>query len=189
MSAELIAPKEIMTVAIGSTNHIKVLAVEEVFMRYPIFNKVKFVSGEVPSGVSNQPLSLEETIRGARNRAKAAYNSCDLSLGIESGLFAVPYTETGYMNICACVIFDGTNYFTGLASAFECPLKTVELMVHKGLDMNEAFNKLGITKNPKLGLAEGSVGILTNGRVNRLEYTKQAIIMALIRIENAHLFK
>ncbi len=180
------------TIIIGSANQIKIEAVRETLKFYPVFNKVTVDFLEVSSGVSDQPLSLEETIQGAMNRAKTAFQSnriFNYSFGIESGLFSVPYTETGFMNICACAIYNGHQFFIGLSSAFECPSQAIKLMVDEKLDMNQAFKKLGITHNPKLGSAEGTIGILTNGRINRLEYTKQAIIMALIKLENSGLFE
>ena len=49
--------------------------------------------------------------------------------------------------------------------------------------MNDAAHKAGLTKNPKVGSAEGLVGIMTKGRLTRKEYTKEAIRTALIHID------
>jgi non-canonical (house-cleaning) NTP pyrophosphatase len=57
------------------------------------------------------------------------------------------------------------------------------MMVEEGLDMSQAINKAGLTKNPNIGAAEGAIGILTKGKVDRKEYTKQALRMALIHID------
>ena len=56
-------------------------------------------------------------------------------------------------------------------------------MLEEGLDMSEAINKMGLTNNPNIGAAEGAIGILTKGRVDRKEYTKQALRMAFIHLE------
>lgn len=58
-----------------------------------------------------------------------------------------------------------------------------DYMFKDGLDMNEAAYKAGLTKNLKVGTAEGLVGIMTKGRLTRKEYTKEAIRTALIHLE------
>ncbi|MES2213668.1 MAG: inosine/xanthosine triphosphatase [Patescibacteria group bacterium] len=183
-----------MKICVGSGNGIKQNAVRELIPLYRIFDRLDvFTAANIPSGVSEQPKSLNEIITGAKNRARGAFGhgSGDVTwgFGIESGLFEVPHTKSGMMDICACVIYDGTDYHIGLSSAFECPPKVIELIHSQGMDLNDAFKAVGLTENPKLGNSEGAVGLLTNGRVNRVDYTKQAIIMALIHLENADAFK
>ncbi len=136
------------------------------------------------SGVSDQPKSLEETIEGAKNRARKAHNDCDYSFGIESGLMAVPHTKSGYMDVCACAIFDGSEYHLGLSSAWEAPERVFKLILEDGLDMNEAAYEVGLTKDKKVGSAQGLVGIMTRGRLTRKEYTKEDIRTSLIHIDN-----
>ncbi|MBI5397941.1 inosine/xanthosine triphosphatase [Candidatus Woesearchaeota archaeon] len=164
-------------------NPVKVEAVQETVRDYVLFRNAIIISRDVLSEVSAQPRSLEETIRGARNRATNAFDDCDYSFGLESGLIAVPYTKSGFMDLCACVVYDGNVYNLGLSSAFECPESITLLMTEQGMDMNRAFYHAGLSTDPKLGSSEGAVGLLTNGRVTRKDYTKQAIVMALIHVE------
>ena len=178
-----------MKINVGSKNEIKVSAVREVIVNYPFLSNTDISAIEVPSGVSEQPKSLEETIQGAINRAKGAFQDCDISFGIESGIMSVPHTKTGYMDFCACAIYDGKEHHIGLSSAFEYPIKVTKLIIEQGLDANQAFYKSGLTTNVKIGSAEGAIGMLTKGRVTRKDYTKQAILMALIHLENPDLFK
>jgi len=181
---------KIMKIAIGSTNEIKVGALRELVPGYELLAGAEVVSVNVSSDVSEQPKSIDETVKGARNRAIGAFaGGYDLSFGIESGLIQVPDTKTGMMDVCVCVIFDGMECHVGLSPAFECPPKVMELVHSEGLDLNQAFFKAGITDNQKLGNAEGAVGLLTKGRITRMDYTKQAIIMALIHLENAEFYK
>ncbi len=56
-------------------------------------------------------------------------------------------------------------------------------MLNEGLDMNDAARRAGLTQNPKIGSAEGLVGIMTKGRLTRKEYTKEAIRTALIHVD------
>jgi non-canonical (house-cleaning) NTP pyrophosphatase len=56
-------------------------------------------------------------------------------------------------------------------------------ILNEGLNMNDAALKAGFTNNPKIGSEEGLVGIMTKGRLNRKEYTKESIRTALIHLE------
>jgi len=173
-----------MIINIGSKNLIKVAAVKEILNDYPHLRGAEIIATEASSEVGDQPKSLEETIKGAMNRAKNSFNNCSFSFGIESGLMAVPHTKTGYMDVCVCAIFNGKEYYLGLSSAWEAPQNVADYMLKEGLDMNDAAHKAGLTKNPKVGSAEGLVGIMTKGRLTRKEYTKEAIRTALIHIDN-----
>ena len=174
---------KIMKIVVGSKNQVKVDAVKEILQDYPHLKDAQIIMAEASSGVSEQPKSLEETVSGAMNRSKNAYKDCDYSFGLESGLMAVPKTKTGFMDVCVCSIFDGKEYHLGLSSAWEAPKAIADYMFKDGLDMNEAAYKAGLTKNPKVGMAEGLVGIMTKGRLTRKEYTKEAIRTALINLE------
>lgn len=173
-----------MKIVVGSKNSVKVEAVKEIILDYLDLKRAEVSAFEADSKVSAQPKSLEETIRGAMNRALGSFGDCDYSFGIESGLMVVPNTKTGHMDVCACAIYDGEEFHLGLSSAWEAPKKVVEHMLRDGLDMNQAAFKAGLTTNPQVGSAEGLVGIMTKGRLTRKEYTKEAIRTALIHIEN-----
>ena len=60
-----------MIIAIGTTNIIKIQALEEVIHNYPLFAEAKVHSFAVSSEIAEQPLSLDEIIAGAKNRAIA----------------------------------------------------------------------------------------------------------------------
>jgi len=177
-----------MNVNVASMNPVKVEAVREVLKNYSDLKNYEVVGIETNSGVSEQPKSLEETVQGAINRAMAVFNKCAYSFGIESGLMIVPQTKTGSMDFCACAIYDGKSYHLGLSCAFEFPTKVIQMIHEDGIDANEAFYRLGLTPNRKIGSSEGAIGMLTKGRMSRKDYTKQAIQMALIHLENRELY-
>lgn len=177
-----------MKVIVGSKNEIKINAVKESINSYDILSDAEVSGSEVSSQISDQPKSMDETIKGAMNRAKNAFVECDYAFGIEDGLFRVPNTKTDFMNVCVCVIFDGREYHVGLSSGFEYPSEVTRLVLDEGLDIEQAFLKSGLTDKPKLGSAEGAIGILTKGRLMRKEYTKQAVLTSLIHLENSELF-
>jgi len=171
-----------MKINVASINPAKVEAVRETLQDYPHLQHAEVSGLAVDSGVSEQPLTLEETMQGAINRAKNAFKSCDLSFGIESGFFPVNKTNTGFMEISVCAIYDGTTFHFGFSPAFECP-DYVMKHVKAGFDLSQACNKAGLSDDPAIGKQQGIIGILTKGRVTRKDYTQKALQMALIHLE------
>jgi len=55
-------------VALASTNPVKYQATEDILKLYPSFKDLIVVPLETESGVSDQPKSLDETVRGAITR-------------------------------------------------------------------------------------------------------------------------
>lgn len=177
-----------MKINIGSKNKQKIDALKEILKEYPDFLNAEVVFRDVDSGVSHQPKSLEETVDGAMKRAKNSFSGCDYGVGLESGLMKVPETKTGYMDVTACAIYDGKNFHLGLSSAFEYPVKLTNHVLENNVELSDAYRELGFTNKEKIGEEEGIIGVLTKGRLVRKEYTKQAIMMALIHLENKDLY-
>lgn len=181
-----------MQICVGSTNTIKVNAVKELIRDYPALAGADVVGLDVSSGVLEQPMSLEETVQGAVNRAKAAFQQASpptkegigggLSIGIEAGLVEVPQTKTGRMNVQVCAIYDGKDVYLGLSSGFELPYQVVEMATSRNMTIDQAAYQVGITDNPAIGKAEGLISIFTAGRLKRLDLIKQAVQMALIHV-------
>jgi inosine/xanthosine triphosphatase len=168
-------------IRVGSLNPVKLRAIRAV-MAVP-FSGAEFVPVAVESGVSVQPLGLEETLRGAKNRARAAFvlsGTCDLAVALESGLIPVPETATGHMNLTACAIFDGREMYLGLGPAFELPGEVTRLVVEDGLELDPAVRRAGLTDNARIGYDQGIIGVLSRGRVTREDYSRPAVSMALV---------
>src|SRR5690348_3871568 len=87
----------IRSVAVGSTNPVKIGAVRAVLGGIAPHATVEGVA--VPSTVSDQPFGDDETIRGARARAVAARErlGADLGVGLEGGVVELP---DGTMQTC-----------------------------------------------------------------------------------------
>ncbi len=173
-----------MNINVGSKNKVKVQAVEEIIKDYPHLKDARVTSLDIQTGVDDQPKSLEETMRGAINRAKGAWNDCDYSIGLESGLMQVPLSKTGHMDVCVCAIYDGKEFYFGLSSAWEIPSKKMlGYMLNEGMDMSQAINKAALVSDPNVGSENGAIGIFTKGRLDRKAYTKEALRSALIHLE------
>lgn len=173
-----------MKIAVGSVNPSKVDAVKEILKLYSSLAEAEVVGLNVASGVSDQPKTSQEIIEGAVNRAKNAYlhTRCDYGVGLESGLLEYPLA--GHMEFTVCAIYDGQDYHFGFSPAFKCPETVCQIMQQENVNLNDACYKAGLTADPEIGKSEGIIGILTKGRKTRKDYTKDAIIMALIHIEN-----
>ena len=164
-----------LRVNVGSTNPSKIRAVERVFRE--IFNFDIIVRGvEVPSHVSPQPHN-DETIRGAINRAKNAMGDADYAVGIEAGLFWNPVVEE-YFDMAFCAILDRQGKYTyGHSGGFVYPPEVIE-MVKKGMEVGEAMEIISGIKDIKRKM--GAIGYLSKGKIDRVEFNAQAVLMAMI---------
>jgi inosine/xanthosine triphosphatase len=134
----------------------KVRAARKAFSKF--FGKVTVVGVEVPSGVSPQPISFGEIVRGARARARGAFRDCDYAVGIEAGVFKIgPVSPRPFQITVACV-FDGRREALGSGPFYEVAPSLVREVVSAD---------------------QGSVSIVTRGKVTREAVTEEAIVMAL----------
>ena len=162
-----------------STNQIKIRA-----FRYALdklgLNELIVSSAAGSSGVSAQPLSLEETLQGARNRAMMAYqiNPQAIGVGIECGVFQV-FPEERLFNISCAVMFDGKNYLTGMSPTFLHPESVTSLVLDQGLDISQAYREAGLCISDDIGASDGAIGIISNGNMPRYLYCSLAAEMAL----------
>ena len=178
-----------MIIHVGSMNRVKIDAVAEVIRLYDFLCRAEVRGVNVSSGVADQPKTLDETIQGAKNRAQSAFAGSDYSVGLESGLIELCFEgATHSMDHTVCAIYNGEQYSLGFSPAFEVPSTIVKIMKEEGLNLEQACYKTGLTGNPSLGRAQGLVGILTQGIMDRKAYTKPAIIMALVGFQNRSLY-
>lgn len=151
-----------MRVAVGSKNPAKVNAVKEAFKVYPY----EIISIDVDSGVSDQPMSDEETIKGAVNRAIQAAEKAeaDIGIGLEGGVQQTPY---GLM-LCNWGALAVKGMVPIIAGGARIPLpeevaRQLLMGAELGPVMDEYAKKQNVRKN------EGAVGIFTNGQISRSE--------------------
>ena len=178
-----------MKIGVGSKNKTKVDAVAELLLDYPMFAGAEVDAVDVKVEEFGHPKSLEETIDGAIDRAKQAYIGHEYGFGIEGGLMQVPHTKSGYMEVGACAIFDGTQIHLGLSQACEWPKRVTDMIVNDGLDGSQAMKAAGLTNDDKVGAQKGMIHVFTKGRMDRTQFNRSAVMMALIHLENPELFK
>ncbi|WP_462411281.1 DUF84 family protein [Neobacillus sp. Marseille-QA0830] len=160
-----------MKIVIGSKNPTKIAAVKRSFTGY----EAEFVSLDVSSGVSNQPFSDEETIRGAINRAKASLSegNGDIGVGLEGG---VQETSQGLL-LCnwGALVTNGGQPIVAGGARFLLPKEVAERL-REGEELGTVMDDYAKKKN--VSKQEGAVGIFTNGMVNRADMFTH--VMALL---------
>lgn len=171
-----------MRIGIGTQNKAKVEAVTDVLREYAFLKDAIPVPMDVSSGVSSHPTSLDETIRGAITRSKNAFQDCELSIGIESGVIPVPHTQTGHMAFTVCSIFDGKKCALGVSPGFEFP-PTMTKLILSGVEGSHAAVQAGLTDDPHVGSKKGIIGLLSNDRITRKDLARYAILTAMVQLE------
>jgi len=180
-----------MLISIGTKSVPKLIGAMRAFSNYPeIFindGSLEFVSYEFQSDVSANPISLEEIIQGAKYRAKVAFDNakddgrtCSYGVGIESGIYLVPETHSGYMDTTAGVLYDGKEYYIGLGPSFEYPKKAIDRVLNNGEEIGHMEDIFGTTAKGK----RGAIGELSNDRISRDRLMEDSVTMALIQIIN-----
>ncbi|MBN1963005.1 MAG: DUF84 family protein [Anaerolineae bacterium] len=172
-----------MRIAVGSLNPVKKQAAADVLA--PLFPGAEWLAVDVPSGVSVQPWSDEETRTGAINRAHAALTQthADLAVGLEGGLTR---TTSGLMTCawCAVLAADGRLGIGGGAHTLLPPAAADRLA--RGEELGTVMDWLSGQHNSKHG--DGAIGILTDGLESRRSAYAHILRLALAPFRRPELF-
>lgn len=182
-------------------------ALERVVSRSDSNNsKVELFPYTVPSGVPDQPMDDEETKLGAKNRAKAAHDKYKemfrkephLAVGLEGGLqwlddelwcmawMAICGSRSSFVLECTasrdCADYepfhnDGLTWGTAKTGTFALPQSVTDL-VKRGMELGDADDQVFSRIKSKHG--SGTVGLLTDGLIDRSAYYEHALILALV---------
>ncbi len=123
-----------MKVAVGSTNPIKLQSVKEAFEKVWPEKNWDFLPSDVKSGISDQPMTFTETIKGATTRAKKAIqlHDADFGVGLEGGLEKIgkDWFDAGWL-----IVID-KNGIKGIGSTINMhvPPKMMRL-INKGIEL------------------------------------------------------
>lgn len=159
--------------ALGTTNQAKRAAVKMATGMEPICLSV-------PSGVSEQPLSEEETICGAIHRAKQVLlqvPEASIGLGLEGGLtYDERFTQQWYL-LSVCAAWDGKKLFLGKGLVFPIPNEVGERVKNEQIELRTIIDELsGVEGSNHKG---GAYGLFTNQRIVRANVFCDAVIAAL----------
>ncbi len=173
-------------IVVASKNPVKIDAAEQAFQRMFRNENLEVAGVSVSSGVSEQPMTDEETYIGATNRANNAYdnkNDADYWVGIEGGL----EEKNDEIEAFAWIVVrsrDG-KYGKGRTSTFFLPKKIVEF-IRQGKELGDAIDVVFKEDNSKQ--KQGAIGLLTDNNIDRTKYYVEPIIIALIPFKNPELY-
>lgn len=196
--SDLSALAAVRSVWVGTANEPKIEAVRAAIAPYTATARVEGIA--VASGVSEQPVGLEEILRGARNRAQRAASAggsgCDLGVGIEDGLLdlgalGVPGLEP--VNIGCAAVTDGSRTSVGFSSAFPYPPQCTLRAIRDREPIGGLFDSLwaevkGEAASVPSARTQGNVGKLTLGVLPRSDYARHAVLCALVSFLHPDLY-
>ncbi len=175
-----------MKIYVGSTNPVKINAVT--IAASETWPDLTVEGLSVDSGVSEQPLTDQETKQGAINRAQNVLkkssssnlhsnknNKQILAVGLEGGVFEAEDNEL-WCTVWAAVCSRGSDVFTCNGARFKVP-QIISKRIRNGEEMGPIMADLFDGRNVKE--QEGMIGIVTQGFIDRTEeyvgVTKMAI--------------
>lgn len=170
-------------IAVGSTNPAKVSAVESVAAR--IWPDAQVAGFSVSSGVSDQPMTDEEAIAGALNRARGALEAMDADLGI--GLEGSTADSPRGMYLCGWVAAISREGVESVAGGGRVMLPDVIAQrLRAGCELGPVMDELRGSVGTKT--RDGAVGFLTGGLVPRSRAFEVNVSFALARFINPELY-
>lgn len=149
-----------MTISIGSKNPTKIEAVKEVF-------PTKRVTGlDVPSNVSDQPFSDEETRKGAINRAFQCvnFNVKTIGIGLEGGVMDVD--NQLYLCNWGALVTNTGEIYTASGARIMLPMAIAE-QLRNGMELGDVMDRYAMKEEVRK--KEGAIGIFTNDLISRQE--------------------
>ncbi|WP_102026737.1 DUF84 family protein [Salirhabdus sp. Marseille-P4669] len=157
-----------MKIIVGSKNPAKVNAVKDVF------SDVEVKGLAVPSNVSAQPYSDEETLTGAINRAKACANSeaHTIGIGLEGGVMIID--NTLYVCNWGALVDEKGNIYKASGARIPLPDKFRDEL-SQGKELGDIMDDY--TKSKGIRKKEGAVGVFTNQHVDRMSMFSHVVLL------------
>jgi inosine/xanthosine triphosphatase len=173
-----------MKIIVGSTNPIKSLAVKETFIEY-LNTYVSVIEFSPKISVSNTPSSIDEMIKGAKERAtisldKYSDNNFGYGVGIESGLFKTngSYFLTAY----AAIVNKHGEIGIGGGPVLKLPASWKFKSETNFFEYGDYVDKLSNETN--IEQKQGAMGYLTDHKLVRKDSLKLALLCAYYALKN-----
>ena len=172
-------------IILASENPVKIQATLDGFRRMFPDEDFDTKTVTVPSGVGVQPLSDQQTLHGALNRARNAafrIQDADYWVGIEGGV----QEQDGEMVAFAwIVVLSHALVGKSRTGSFVLPGEVADL-VRQGEELGTADDIVFGKADSKRG--SGAVGILTEDVIDRKALYEHGVVLALIPFKNAALY-
>ncbi|TMX32540.1 non-canonical purine NTP phosphatase [Vibrio parahaemolyticus] len=174
MSEKIMATQKVV---IASLNPAKINAVKSAFQSAFPQQAFEFVGISVPSEVADQPMTNEETHRGAVNRvknAKVEMPTADFYVGLEAGI-------EGNVTFAWMVIESDTHRGESRSASLMLPPEVLAQLADAN-ELGDVMDKVFGTENIKQ--KGGAISLLTQNQLTRSSVYHQALILALIPFTN-----
>ncbi|MFP4207037.1 MAG: inosine/xanthosine triphosphatase [Wenzhouxiangella sp.] len=169
-------------IVVSSTNPVKLRAVEIGVRTVLPDMDLELLSVAVDSGVAEQPLSDAETRHGADNRARrarAAVPGASYWFGVEGGVEDSP---EGMLTFAWIVVLDRDGRVGRARSAAFVLPDIVADKVRAGMELGHADDEVFGRNDSKR--ADGAIGLLTRGALDRAGLYAPAVTAAMIPFLN-----
>jgi inosine/xanthosine triphosphatase len=177
-------------VAVGSTNPAKVKGTKLAFSHAFESRTLAVKAVKTIPFVGAQPLTLDETVEGAQERAMFALESArpDFGVGVEAGLVELGKGWPGhYLNIQVAAVVDSKGRLSfGCSSGFPIPGRFVKKLKQSRGELDRYTHEL--VGDKKVREEEGIVYHLSKKRLSRVQMTEQCVSMALMPWLNRKLY-
>jgi len=187
-----------LIIAVGSTRKPKLAAVREAVDAMSDLlaadTSIEIVGVEVESGVNHTPLSCEESMRGARQRAewlqqvaKREAKLWNYFVGLEGGLAVIEDGERRVFLESWAYVSDGTRGHFGRSGAVELPEALAEEVFVRGTELSIAIDQFA----GEAGIrdAQGAWGVLSGNKITRQEAFRVALIAAFAPFFNQPMYR
>lgn len=177
-----------MKILMGTKNPGKIEGAKEAFEKY--FENVDIEGVPVASDVSDQPIN-EDIFKGAKNRVKnlkkyAKENNIEVDFFVASEAGITNLLSGEWIDINAVVIEDKNGVQSvGTSQGFQVPDRYMDEI--KATELGKVMDK--IFKGQDLGKGKGGISFLTKDVISRIDLTRNAFIMALIKHINGEIWK
>ncbi len=188
-----------IVVAVGSTRKPKLGAVRDAIASIGNLlapnTEIEIVGVEVESGVSHTPISREELMQGARQRAGAVaklavtnHEPWNFFIGVEGGFDVIP--ENGARRVFLeswAYVSDGVSGFFGRSGSIEVPEAVAEEVVDRGVELSVAIDRFA----GEVGIrdAQGAWGVLSGNLITRQDSFRVAVIAAFAPFYNSRMYR
>lgn len=176
-----------MKILIGTKNSGKIEGARQAFNKY--FDNFDIEGVPVSSDVGDQPVN-EEIFQGAKNRVKnlkeyANKNKIEVDFYIASEA-GITNLLGDWIGINAAIVEDSKGLQSvGISQGFPIPDKYIDEI--KETELGKVMDRLFNGK--ELNKGKGGISFLTHNEVTRIDLTRNAFIMALIKYINGEIWK
>lgn len=186
-------------IAVGSTRRPKLSAVSEALQSFRGLldgsAESEVLGVEVDSGVRHTPLSRDDLMRGARQRAEALMRLAKEGnepwryfVGLEGGL-DVLQTESGRRVLLEswAYVSDGTAGHYGRSGGVEIPAALAHEVLDQGVELSVAIDRFA----GAVGIrdAQGAWGVLSSNLITRQEAFRVAVVAGFAPFYNAKMYR